>query len=158
MVLTDNYTLVPAANKDIQEIKAVIFSVLNEYGLKEDEGSTDSDLSDIQTNYMDNNGFFGKIMTENKLVGTVGLLKLNEDTCELRKMYLLREHRGKGLGKILMDKIIKIAKEKKYRKIELETASVLKEAIKLYEKYGFREMEKLNLAKRCDKAYILELK
>lgn len=157
MHLIDNYTLVSARNIDSKEIKAVIYLILNEYGLKEDEGSTDSDLNNIQKYYTDNNGFFGKILINDKIVGTIGLFKLTDDLCELRKMYLLKEHRGKGLGKILMDIIIKKAKEKKYKKIELETASVLQEAIGLYIKYGFRELEKSDLADRCDKAFILEL-
>ena len=157
MHLIENYTMVSARNIDSKEIKVVIYSILSEYGLKEDEDKTDSDLNNIQKYYTDNNGFFGKILINDKIVGTIGLLKLNEDICELRKMYLLKEHRGKGLGKILMDIIIKKAKEKKYKKIELETASVLQEAIGLYKKYGFREIEKSNLANRCDKAFILEL-
>ena len=111
MHLIDNYTLVSAGNKDSAEIKAVIYSILNEYGLKEDEGSTDSDLNNIQKYYTDNNGYFGKILINGKIVGTIGLFKLNDDLCELRKMYLLKEHRGKGLGKILMDIIIEKAIE-----------------------------------------------
>ena len=157
MHLIENYTLVSARNIDSKEIKDVIYSILNEYGLKEDEDKTDSDLNNIQKYYTDNNGFFGKVLQNNKIVGTVGLFKLDDVICELRKMYLLKEHGGKGLGKILMDIIIKKAKEKKYKKIELETASVLQEAIGLYKKYGFREIEKSNLANRCDTAFILEL-
>lgn len=157
MHLIENYTLVSARNTDSKEIKDVIYSILNEYGLKEDEDKTDSDLNNIQKSYTDNNGFFGKILLNNTIVGTIGLFKLDDVTCELRKMYLLKEHRGKGLGKILMDTIIQKAKEKNYKKIELETASVLQEAIGLYKKYGFREIEKSNLANRCDKAFILEL-
>jgi putative acetyltransferase len=157
MKLIENYSLFPAVNSDSKEIKSVIFSVLKEYGLKEDESTTDKDLDDIQGNYMDNGGFFGKIITENKIAGTIGLIKVTDDICELRKMYLLKEHRGKGLGKILMDIIIEIAREKKYRKMELETANVLIEAIKLYEKFGFKGLQKYNLANRCDRAYMLEL-
>jgi len=157
MHLIENYTLVSARNIDSKEIKGVIYSILNEYGLKEDEDNTDADLNNIQKYYTNNNGFFGKILINDKIVGTIGLFKLDNFTCELRKMYLLKEHRGKGLGKLLMDIIIQKAKEKKYKKIELETASVLQEAIGLYKKYGFREIEKSNLANRCDKAFILEL-
>ena len=116
MHLIEKYTLVSARNIDSKEIKEVIYSILNEYGLKEDEDKTDSDLNNIQKYYTDNNGFFGKILLNNKIVGTIGLFKLDDVICELRKMYLLKEHRGKGLGKILMDVIIKKAREKKYKK------------------------------------------
>ena len=75
MHLIENYTLVSARNIDSKEIKDVIYSILNEYGLKEDEDKTDSDLNNIQKYYTDNNGFFGKILQNHKIVGTVGLFK-----------------------------------------------------------------------------------
>jgi putative acetyltransferase len=157
METNNNYTIVEGKNKDLIAVKSLIFGVLEEYGLKPDESSTDADLDDIEKNYSLNNGYFGLVLFNNTIAGTFGVYKLSVDTCELRKMYLKKEARGKGLGKIMMSKVMEIARSKGYRYIELETASVLKEAISLYEKYGFKEVKREHLAKRCDKAYILEL-
>lgn len=63
---------------------------------------------------------------------------LPEDTCELVKMYLLPEARGIGLGRSLIQRCIDFAYEAGYRHIYLETMPELKQALKTYEKFGFR--------------------
>jgi putative acetyltransferase len=62
---------------------------------------------------------------------------LPEGTCELVKLYLSSQARGKGLGKILLQKCIAAAKELGYKKIYLETMPELTIAIPMYEKLGF---------------------
>lgn len=80
------------------------------------------------------------VSIENSLAGGAGIFPsdgLPEDTCELVKMYLLPAARGKGLGKLLIEKCIEFAKEAGYKKIYLETLPELKKAIHLYEKFSF---------------------
>jgi putative acetyltransferase len=79
------------------------------------------------------------------------------DTCELRKMYLRRDCRGRGYGKRLLEHALAQARERGFRRITLETASVLKEAIRLYQSYGFVPYTPAHLSPRCDQAYMLEL-
>lgn len=62
---------------------------------------------------------------------------LPSDICELVKMYLLPTARGLGIGRMLIEKCIASAKELKYNKIYLETMPELKEALKMYAKFGF---------------------
>ena len=62
---------------------------------------------------------------------------LEDDTCELVKMYLAKDARGIGLGKILLQKCIDEAKLQGYKKIYLESMPELKLAIPMYEKFGF---------------------
>lgn len=62
---------------------------------------------------------------------------LPPDTCELVKMYILPEARGKGVGKALVDKCITFAKEQGYKKVYLETMEELKNAVNMYERSGF---------------------
>lgn len=58
-------------------------------------------------------------------------------TCELVKLYLSTAARGKGIGKILMEKCIAAARKLGYKKIYLETMPELTIAIPMYEKLGF---------------------
>jgi putative acetyltransferase len=62
---------------------------------------------------------------------------LAEGTCELVKFYLSANARGKGIGKLLIEKCITAAKEMGYKKIYLETMPELRIAIPMYEKLGF---------------------
>ena len=147
----------PANNADSERIKFVVFTVLKEYGLKPDSNSTDKDLDAIEESYFSNNGFFGVIEIENVIVATVGLHKVNANTCELRKMYSLPSQRGKGLGKTIIEFALSKAKELGYNRVILETASPLKEAIGLYKKCGFKEFNPEHLSARCDQAFELYL-
>ena len=62
---------------------------------------------------------------------------LPDDTCELVKMYLLPHARGTGLGRTLIEKCIVTAKEFGYKNIYLESMPELKQALKVYAKFGF---------------------
>lgn len=81
----------------------------------------------------------------NEILGGVGLYPSNglpEDTVELVKMYLGSAHRGKGLGKILMQKCIALAEELGYKNIYLESMPELSAAVSAYEKLGFKLLDK----------------
>jgi putative acetyltransferase len=66
---------------------------------------------------------------------------LPEDTCELVKMYLLPQARGHGLGRKMIEKCIGQAEEMGFKKIYLETMPELKQALKVYAKFGFDYLE-----------------
>ncbi|HMO32493.1 MAG TPA: GNAT family N-acetyltransferase [Lacibacter sp.] len=62
---------------------------------------------------------------------------LPEGTCELVKMYLRKEARGTGLGRQLIEHCLHWARENGYRRVYLETMPELKQALKVYELFGF---------------------
>ncbi len=148
-----------ASNKDREKITGLVYSILKEYGLKPDPQATDADINDIEHFYFGRGGtFFVLEEKDGSIIGAYGLYPLEKQTCELRKMYLHRSHRGKGLGKSLLDSALVEARKLGFKTMTLETASVLKEAISLYKSYGFVECEADHLSSRCDQAYSLELK
>ena len=76
----------------------------------------------------------------NEIVGGGGIYPTNglpADTCELVKMYLLPQARGKKLGRTLIEKCIAFAKEAGYKQVYLESMPELKQALKVYAKFGF---------------------
>ncbi len=147
-----------ATNADCEPVKTLVFTVLGEYGLKPDPGVTDADLDDIERSYFARGGTFCVLEDEDSsVVGAYGLYPVEGQTCELRKMYLRRTHRGRGLGKLLLEDALASARQLGFTTLTLETASVLKEAIALYKRYGFAPCPSDHLAARCDQAYALEL-
>jgi putative acetyltransferase len=152
-------TLRLAKNKDCCSIASLVYSILGEYGLKPDPVCTDADIKDVELSYFDRGGVFFVLETEDgSIIGAYGLYLMDEQTCELRKMYLERAHRGKGLGKFLLEDALSKARQLGFERMVLETASVLKEAIALYKSYGFVEYNLQHMSSRCDQAYMLELK
>jgi GNAT superfamily N-acetyltransferase len=148
----------PATNADAAPIRDLVFTVLAEYGLKPAPGSTDADIDDIEQAYFARGGTFRVLETqEGFIVGAYGLYPMDDGSCELRKMYLRKDYRGQGLGRRLLDDALTDARRRGFKSVVLETASVLKEAIALYESYGFTPYQADHLSPRCDQAYRLEL-
>jgi putative acetyltransferase len=77
---------------------------------------------------------------DGKIAGGSGVYptaNLPAGTCELVKLYLSPAARGKGIGKLLLEKCIDAARELGYSKMYLETMPELKIAIPMYERSGF---------------------
>ena len=66
---------------------------------------------------------------------------LPDGTCELVKMYLKNTVRGKGVGRMLIEKCIAVAGQKGYTAMYIETMPELKQAVSLYEKFGFSQLK-----------------
>ena len=147
-----------ADNKDCGKVTELVYGVLMEYDLKPDPGATDIDLKDIEQSYFERGGAFYVLEEKDgSIIGAYGLYPVDKATCELRKMYLPISYRGKGLGKLLLESALLKSRQLGFKRMILETASVLKEAITLYKSYGFVEYNPEHLSSRCDQAYILEL-
>jgi putative acetyltransferase len=148
----------PANNTDCGNIADLVYGILREYDLTPDPACTDADIKDVESSYFGRGGTFFVLETEDgSIIGAYGLYPGEEHTCELRKMYLHKAHRGKGLGKFLLEDALSKARQVGFERIILETASVLKEAIALYKSYVFVEYNPQHMSSRCDQAYRLEL-
>lgn len=148
----------PATNDDLKPIVKLVFGVLREFGLKPDPGATDADLQDVEGNYLQRGGFFDVIEDrDGNLMGSVGIFPIDQDTCELRKMYFVREIRGLGLGSYVLQRAIDQAKELGFKRMVLETSSRLAAANRLYVRFGFQPLAADHLAPRADQSYSLDL-
>jgi putative acetyltransferase len=147
----------PASNQDRGGVERLVFGTLREFGLKPD-AHTDADLVDIEAAYACAGGMFDVLVSETgEIVGTVGVCRVSSSTCELRKMYLDKAIRGQGYGHRLLEHALRRAKELGFSRVTLETANVLKAAIALYERYGFKPYIADHKSPRCDRTYYLDL-
>lgn len=141
--------------RDRASVSSLIAKVLAEYGLHWDPTDTDRDVVEVETFYQQTGGEFWVVEDQGKLVGSAGYYPISRgnQAVEIRKMYLLPEVRGKGLGQFLLTQLESAISQQNYQEIWVETATVLKEAIKLYEKNGYQLSEDV-ATPRCDRAYI----
>lgn len=155
---TEELVLRPATNADASAVQALIFAVLEEYGLPLDPAGVDADLFDIESHYGESGACFDVLVTSSgRVVGTVALQRLDAVRCELRKMYLSPAIRGQGWGKALLARTLDHASVLGYEYVVLETASVLIEAIALYKHFGFTPLAGKPQVCRCDQVFSLSL-
>ena len=72
------------------------------------------------------------------------LRKLDEEKCEMKRLYVRPEYRGYGIATALVEKILEDAVEIGYSWIYLDTLPELQSAVELYEKLGFERTECYN--------------
>lgn len=147
------FEILPAPADAGAAMQALIVAVLTEYGLVPDAGGVDADVLDVERHYRQPGGEFFAVYRDGMLVGTMGVVPVSSDSCELRKMYLHPSARGAGLGKRLLALAEAEARQRGYRQMQLETASVLKEAIALYERNGYVAQCGSPHVGRCDRIY-----
>lgn len=71
----------------------------------------------------------------------IALHKLDANICEMKRLYLRPQFRGKGLGRALADRIIAEARQIGYRRMRLDTVEpVMKDAVAMYRRIGFKEI------------------
>lgn len=139
---------------DREEAAAVIRNALAEYGLPWEPTGADRDVLEVETFYTAVGGEFWVIEQQGQLVGTGAYypIQRGEKAVEIRKMYLSASVRGRGLGKYLLQQLENRIAQQGYQEIWIETASVLKEAVQLYERYGYQPATGVE-TKRCDRIY-----
>ncbi len=133
---------------------ALIGQVLQEYGLTCEPTDSDRDALEVEACYWETGGEFWVVEAQGKLVGTAAYRPTSrgEGAVELRKMYLLPEARGQGLGRYLLSTLEATLQQRGFTDIWLETASVLKQAVGLYEASGYEAATGVETA-RCDRIY-----
>lgn len=146
MIMPHPVTIRPIAPEDNADLARVIRRTLEEFGANHPgtvyfDASTDHLFELFQSTPR---AHYFVALTEDTLLGGGGIFPtpgLPPDTCELVKMYLLPQGRGTGLGSRLITLCLETAREAGFSRIYLETMPELRQALKAYEKLGFRYID-----------------
>ena len=132
----------PQHDADVCEIIKIVGKEFGAIG--EGFGPSDPEVEAMSQHYKNENASLYLIANmHKKVVGGGGIAPFNGslDICELRKLFLLPESRGLGIGKNILQECIDYAKSKGYKKCYLDTLVNMKSAIALYESFGFQHLE-----------------
>ena len=140
----------PIQPHQIDEVKQVILAVCQElFQVSEaviQRYDDFPDIDNVRAHYFENNGMFLVLMNDGRVVGSGAIRHLDDDTCELKRMFFLKDYRGRGLGKKLLQMLLAFAREAGYRRVRLDTLDAQKQAqaLKLYNRHGFYPIERYN--------------
>jgi len=102
----------------------------------------EKELAELPGGYAPPAGRLLLAFQNDELVGCVALRKLNDDTCEMKRLFLRPQFHGRGLGRELAERIIEEARVIGYQRMRLDTLSEqMGSAIGLYRALGFSEIK-----------------
>lgn len=102
----------------------------------------DRELAGLPGDYTPPHGRLLLVEYQAQLAACVALHKLDSTVCEMKRLYLRPQFRGKGLGRVLAERIIAEARQIGYRRMRLDTVEpVMKDAVAMYRKLGFKEID-----------------
>jgi len=102
----------------------------------------EKELANLPGEYVPPDGRLLLAFDNNEVAGCIALRRIGDDVCEMKRLFVRSDFRGKGLGRTLVEMIIAEAKEIGYQKIRLDTLPPkMNQAIALYRSLGFREIE-----------------
>ncbi len=104
----------------------------------------DTELEHLETRYVKPDGRLYLAYCDGEVAGCIGLRKLNDKNCEMKRLYVRPEFRGMKLGELLVKKVVAEARKIGYAHMLLDTLPFLGSAIHLYRKQGFYPVEQYN--------------
>jgi putative acetyltransferase len=144
MTTTTSCVIRRLEHADVHSILKIIRSAREEYGLKDRIANllepSDYDLFDV---YRRRRAAYFVAVEDGQIAGGGGISPLsNFDgvTCELQRMYLRPESRGRGIGRRLMESCTRTARALGFARCYVETISPMTTAVSLYEASGFRRL------------------
>ena len=136
------YIIRKIEEKDNQKIEKIIRDCLIEFGGNH-EGTAwaDPNLSHLYDSYQEEGNCYFVVESNGEVIAGAGVKRIEiAGYCEIQKMYCMKEYRGNGIGKALMNKALEYAK-KYYDYCYLESMDSMTVARSMYQKMGFEKLD-----------------
>jgi len=138
---------IPAAKHIILSVAYVIYgwSGSLEDSIRHFESTGEfADMDQVETHYFQNDGLFLAVLDDDRLIGSGAIRKLDPEIAELKRMWLLESHHGKGIGYQVIKRLFEFARTKGYSRVRLQTGSEQARAYAFYKRLGFYEIPTYN--------------
>jgi len=125
----------------IEQAKELLLEYANSLNFSLCFQSFDKELAELPGDYAPPDGRLLLAEYDGQLAGCIALHKLDSESCEMKRLYLRPQFRGKGLGRVLAERVIADARAAGYKRMRLDTVEpVMKDAVALYRRLGFRQI------------------
>ena len=134
----DGVRLVDAS--DPEEVRALFREYQAELGVDLCFQGFDRELAELPGDYGPPDGSLLVASVDGELAGCVGLRRLGDHVCEMKRLYVRPAFRRRRVGRALAEAVIATARERGYGRMRLDTLPSMTEASALYRSLGFREI------------------
>ncbi|MEZ5429535.1 MAG: GNAT family N-acetyltransferase [Pyrinomonadaceae bacterium] len=111
------------------------------FGLKLCFQNFDQEVENLPGAYVPPDGRLYLALADDKLAGCIALRKLEEGICEMKRLFVREDFRGRRIGIMLIEKLLEEARLIGYRRMRLDTfPAKMGKAVELYRSYGFYEI------------------
>jgi putative acetyltransferase len=142
---------VPASADELEQVRALMrafvawhrerhqqdLSLIDSYF---DAAAFETELASLPGKYAPPTGHLFLATVNGAPAGCVALREIDDDACEMKRMYVYPEYHGRGVGRALGEAVIDAARTAGYRVMRLDTSIRQTEARTLYQRLGFREI------------------
>jgi putative acetyltransferase len=121
----------------------IVRTLFREYAAELNEDlcfqSFEAEVQDPLKKYVHPGGCILLARIDDKAAGCIALKPLDDKgaVCEMKRLYVRPEYRKTGLGRVLVARLLQLATNKGFEKMQLDTLKRLQPAIRLYEQFGF---------------------
>jgi len=126
-----------ATSAHLNEIKRLFQEYAASLGFGLDFQEYEKEFAELPGEYALPHGRLYLAQYDNEIAGCVALRRLEGSQCEMKRMYVRPEFRGKGIGRAMAEKAISEARDIGYTRMRLDTIDTMKPAIALYKSLGF---------------------
>jgi len=106
--------------------------------------SFDDETEHLHEKYGAPGGGIYIVSVDGEDAGCIAFRRLDDETCELKRVFLRDRYRGLGLGRKMMERVLTDSRAAGYKVMLLDTLPVLSDALGMYDKLGFERTEKYN--------------
>lgn len=125
----------------IEQIRSLFLEYGSSLGFSLCFQSFDEELKNLPGAYGPPNGRLLLALCAGSAAGCIAFRPLQDGICEMKRLYVRPAHRGRGLGRMLVQRLIAEARAVGYERMRLDTVgSAMKDAVALYRQTGFKEI------------------
>ncbi|MBV8553478.1 MAG: GNAT family N-acetyltransferase [Acidobacteriaceae bacterium] len=130
-----------SSDADIAVVKELFTEYWHTFGFSLSFQNFDSELATLPGKYAAPAGRLALARLGAQPAGCVAMRPLDTNRCEAKRLYVRPEFRGRGLGRTLLEWLIREARETGYTEMLGDTMPVMSQALEMYERIGFKRTE-----------------
>jgi len=147
-----------AAPADVPAVVGIVRGVLGEFEIPVEESAVADELGKVVAPEAGvDGGRLWVLVDRDAVVGCAAITPVRDGICELKRMYLLPERRGEGLGRKALEHALAYARERGFERVELETHTRMEKARAMYHRAGFQKQCSAMRNCGCDQSMYLDL-